>query len=408
MITKIICIASAKGGSGKTSLTATIGTFLSKLGKKILLIDSDFGTNGLTLLYLKEVQVKAELVFSKSLRPSGLCEALAGHDAINIDLVNLDENLDLLPATFNLAVVDWFAENKMQARFQHLLGSLKGSYDFILIDAQAGADKMAQISMNRKISDEVVIVSEYDPMSAAGVERLKASLREDLTYDRTWILLNKILPEFVKSFSDFLSVAKYLSPIPWDAEVVRAYARRKLAINSDTGNDYTLSVIQTIKGLFGDTIQEELADWVKSRAAAIRQPIEQQYRDAEMEMTSVLRAQYDIEQKQNRRRSLEYAMVIVGISSASLGVWYVVKALMNGLSLSSSNFYNLTIILVIALPLIAFIMFALNMTTERSVKTRVDQNRLQRQLALLEDKLKRLELLRTLDPETLLKHRIDD
>jgi hypothetical protein len=38
-----------------------------------------------------------------------------------------------------------------------------------------------------------------DPVSAAGVERLKDLARDDFTYERTWILLNKILPEFVKS-----------------------------------------------------------------------------------------------------------------------------------------------------------------------------------------------------------------
>ncbi len=102
--------------------------------------------------------------------------------------------------------------------------------------------------MKRGISDEVIIVSEYDPVSAAGVERLKGLLREDLTIDRTWILLNKLLPDFVQSFTDFLEVVKYPNPIPWDAEVVKAYARRKLALDLNYGNNHTFDCNANNKG----------------------------------------------------------------------------------------------------------------------------------------------------------------
>ena len=50
MSARVICFASAKGGSGKTVITATIGSFLAALGKRVLLIDTDAATNGLTLL----------------------------------------------------------------------------------------------------------------------------------------------------------------------------------------------------------------------------------------------------------------------------------------------------------------------------------------------------------------------
>lgn len=100
MQAKIICMASAKGGSGKTSLIATFGSFLSKLNKKILLIDSDFATNGLTLLFLKEVRVKAELIHSTARAPAGLYEGLT--KSSDCDVVELSEHLHLIPATYGL------------------------------------------------------------------------------------------------------------------------------------------------------------------------------------------------------------------------------------------------------------------------------------------------------------------
>ena len=195
MNARVLCMASAKGGSGKTSLCATFATFLAQLGRRVLLIDSDFATNGLTLLYLKEVRVQAELIRAGLHSPSGLADAISGRQPT---IASISEQLHLLPATFDLQAGISSPDESTSIRFQAILRDLRAKYDFILIDAQAGADDMGQIAMSRKVSDEVVIVSEYDPMSAAGVERLKALLRDDLTYERTWVLLNKILPEFAK------------------------------------------------------------------------------------------------------------------------------------------------------------------------------------------------------------------
>ena len=94
-----------------------------------------------------------------------------------------------------------------------------------ILDAQVGTDIYSQIAIEN--ADEIVIVSEYNPISAEGVERLKRLFSEYLQYENTWVLFNKILPEFSKSLGDFLSVVQYLSPIPWDAEVVRACASVK-------------------------------------------------------------------------------------------------------------------------------------------------------------------------------------
>ena len=366
-----------------------------------MLIDSDFATNGLTLLFLKEVRVKSELIYSTDQKPVGLCEALTNIQ--RPDIVSLSEYLELIPATFDLQIGISNADEMVKYKFQELLRSFREEYDFIFIDAQAGADDMGRIAMSRKVSDEVVIVSEYDPMSAAGVERLKALLREDLTYDRTWVLLNKILPEFAKSFSDFMEVAKYLSPIPWDASVVRAYARRQLAIDTDTGNEHTISVLQTLKGLCGESIQQDLTAWVQSRAAAIRQPLEEQYSDAEKEMAFLLSQKSNIERrKQLFRLTGGFSILLLGITGST----FVFSRFLTEGTLGKE-----AIIVILAIVLFAYFIFLLMIDSDSilytttkfgGVQQQVDELRYDRQLDILRDRLKRLELLRTLDPESLL------
>ena len=47
---KVILVASGKGGTGKTSLTAGVGAALAQLGSKVLLIDGDCGLRNLDIV----------------------------------------------------------------------------------------------------------------------------------------------------------------------------------------------------------------------------------------------------------------------------------------------------------------------------------------------------------------------
>jgi len=70
----VLCFASPKGGAGKTVITASVGLFLSALGKRILLIDADASTNGLTLLCIKEVLSRQGEKSAEGRAPEGLFE----------------------------------------------------------------------------------------------------------------------------------------------------------------------------------------------------------------------------------------------------------------------------------------------------------------------------------------------
>ncbi len=307
---KVVCMASAKGGSGKTVLTAAFGALLASLGKTVLLVDTDGATNGLSLFYLKEVMAKSEYVIAEGRTPLGIYECV---DTTRLaDVVELPNNVDLIPATFKFQNTEMTDLQSFKECLRDRLVRLRELFDYIFLDAQAGSDLCAQAAMSRDVSDEVVIVSEYDPVSAAGVERLKGLLREDLTYERTWVLLNKLLPDFVQSFSDFLQIAKYLNPIPWDADVVKAYARRRLALDLANGNEHTLAIVRTIKTLLGESISSEFEAWTEKHAATIRQPLEDQYKDLERELETLIEDRYLVERQIEKQRFMRLAVIFGG------------------------------------------------------------------------------------------------
>ena len=327
---KVYCLASAKGGSGKTIVAASLANFLSSVGKKCAIIDCDAATHGMTLLYIGQVSEDSAAA-KKGLFDFG--EVPRTWDEILDSIITLENGIDLLPATYEFS-----ADFDPESRFSNnilagIMNFMRAEYDLIFLDAQAGSDKFSRLSMSKKISDEVIIVSEYDPLSAAGVERLKQVAGDDLGYGRTWVLLNKMLPEFVDKFSEFLSVAKYLPPIPWNAEVVRAYARRETALDLDWGNEFTLAIKRTIGALLGEYIRNDLRAWSKERTYALKAPLDSQYKVAEEQLANALKAK----RRLALWRKLRTGLSIYLVASVVLGalVWLVEMFQDDGISYES-------------------------------------------------------------------------
>src|SRR5205809_2974200 len=104
MPAKIVCMASAKGGSGKTVLTATFGAFLAEIGKSVLIIDTDAATNGLTLMHLKEVMLQGEYALAAQRRPRGIYEGLL--ETEDAEVVTIRSGVKLIPATYNFTNIE--------------------------------------------------------------------------------------------------------------------------------------------------------------------------------------------------------------------------------------------------------------------------------------------------------------
>ncbi|MES0040411.1 ParA family protein [Mesorhizobium sp. M0091] len=407
-----ICMASAKGGSGKTTLTATFAAFLSEIGKKILIIDCDEATNGLTLLYLTEV--------NKRVGSDGVGNVVGLFDNLDkregdvdqiFGVIGLSKSVDLIPATFNFLPKSQISPDEFLNRIRYIIKESKNTYDYIFLDAQAGSDVVSQAAVRRDVSDEVVIVSEYDPLSAAGVERLKSIMGDDLSFTRTWMLLNKMLPEFVKSFSEFLSVARYLSPIPWTADVVRAYSKRELALDFEVGNQFTLAVMRTLKSLVPHADGLALDQWAEGKASALRQPIENQYEDQERKLKYVYTEMEKLE-KENAFATLMSTMLTsllglsVAVSTIGLfspdsfaGFWKII------LYTQDKYVLFLSIIAVICGVSIFIISVRKLYFDKTAVSRKIERDKLYRQKEIAEVELKKLEALRDADLASIIEKR---
>ena len=399
MSSKVYCFASAKGGSGKTVLTANIASFLTEIGKNCLIIDADAATHGMTLLYIVEVSANPNKNKQGVFEISNIKEI---SELLKSSLVKVENGVDLLPATYNFRHGFDPEDNFESSALQNIIREMREQYDFILLDAQAGSDKYSKLAMNKDVSDEVIIVSEYDPLSAAGIERLKQVIGDDLDYTRTWVLLNKILPEFADKFSEFLSITKYLPPIPWNADVVRSYAKRKLSIDLDKGNAYTLALIRTVKTLCGKSIEGNINAWAEKRSYALKEPLEAQYKNAEKELESTLKMLKDVELKRKKKNLFRFYLYLLPLMALP---YFFIRFSNISIANEMLNIFKkgdflpfLTAILASLFPLV-YILGKRIFDTE----TTTESIRYKRRIELLEEKLKQLEALRSADLETLMK-----
>jgi len=278
------------------------------------MVDADASTNGLTLFCLPQVLEKKK----------GFESARGMFDPDTLGALTrceVESNLELIPATYKMRNT----EDVGLSHFRNALQQVrqKSDCDFILLDAQAGIDPFAKAAA--EIADQIIIVSEYDPISVQGIERLKVIFADVMRPDNVWILFNKILPEFAKAIGDGLLIARYLPPISWDADVVRAFALRQPILNLARPNAYCITIINILKVLFPGEVSSLLDLWISEHQQAIQEPLVSRLEEIDKTIKELEARRISIDLSLRNQDSITtflmfLALLVIGV--AGVGGWY--------------------------------------------------------------------------------------
>ncbi|QTL83986.1 ParA family protein [Borrelia miyamotoi] len=130
---EIVTIASIKGGVGKSTSTIILSTILSQK-HKVLLIDIDTQASA-TSYFFKKIKEQNFKLLSKN-----IYEILKGNIDINNSIINISNNLDLIPSYLTLHKFNSESIPFKEIKLQEQLTFLEVNYDYIIIDTNPSLD----------------------------------------------------------------------------------------------------------------------------------------------------------------------------------------------------------------------------------------------------------------------------
>ena len=189
MTGRVIVITSGKGGVGKTTTSANIGTALAKEGYKVVLIDTDLGLRNLDLLLGLENRIVYTIV-------DVIEERCKLKQALVKDKKN--PNLSLLAAA---QTRDKSAVNAEQLR--DICNQLKEKNDFVLVDCPAGIEQGFQNAVAG--ASEAIVVTTPEMSAIRDADRIIGLLNTKEEITSTRLLLNRVRPNLIKT-NEMMSV----------------------------------------------------------------------------------------------------------------------------------------------------------------------------------------------------------
>lgn len=187
-MSEVIVITSGKGGVGKTTSTANIGTGLAKLGKSVVMIDTDIGLRNLDVVMGLENRIVYNLV-----------DVVEGNCRMKQALIKDKRysNLYLLPTA---QTRDKTAVNPEQMK--KLIDELRAEFDYILLDCPAGIEQGFKNAI--AAADRALIVTTPEVSAIRDADRI-IGLLEANDIHKINLIVNRLRMDMVKR-GDMMSI----------------------------------------------------------------------------------------------------------------------------------------------------------------------------------------------------------
>lgn len=247
---KVIVVTSGKGGVGKTTTSAAIGTGLALRGFKTVIVDFDVGLRNLDLIMGCERRVVYDFV-----------NLINGDSNLNQTLIKdkRSDNLFILPASQTRDKDALTVEG-----VERVLNELKETFDYIVCDSPAGIEKGAHLAMY--FADEAVVVTNPEVSSVRDSDRMlgllssKSRRAENGEKIKENLLLTRYNPERVENgemlsvsdVEDILSIP-LLGVIPESQAVLKA-SNQGIPVIMDEKSDAGQAYSDAVERLLGKDI----------------------------------------------------------------------------------------------------------------------------------------------------------
>lgn len=194
-----IVVTSGKGGVGKTTTSANLGTVLALQGKKVCLVDTDIGLRNLDVVMGLENRIIYDLVDVAEKRCK-LQQALIKDKRFDA--------LFLLPAA---QTKDKTAVTPEQIK--EIIDELKREHDYVVIDCPAGIEQGFKNAIAG--ADQAIVVTTPELSSVRDADRIIGLLEQNERLMSPRLIINRIRNHLMKN-GDMLEVDEIMNILAID------------------------------------------------------------------------------------------------------------------------------------------------------------------------------------------------
>lgn len=262
-MSEVIVVTSGKGGVGKTTTTANIGTGLAQMGKKVVVVDADIGLRNLDVVMGLENRIVYDLVDIVE-KKCKMKQGLIKDKRL--------EGLYLIPAA---QTKDKTAVNPEQ--MIELTNELKESFDYVIVDCPAGIEQGFKNAIAG--ADRALVVTTPEVSAVRDADRIIGLLDASGITDHK-LIVNRIRPDMVKrgdmmDVDDILDIlaVDLIGIVPDDEAIVVSTNRGEPVVtdkNSLAGKAYN-NIVNRIMGnevpLLNLNVEEKFFDKLKKMFA---------------------------------------------------------------------------------------------------------------------------------------------
>lgn len=254
---EVIVITSGKGGVGKTTTTANIGTGLAMAGKKVAIVDADIGLRNLDVVLGLENRIVYDIVDVVD----KVCRLKQG-------LIK-DKRYDGL---FLLPAAQTKDKNAVTpAQMVDLCNELKEMFDYVIIDCPAGIEQGFQNAIAG--ADKAIVVTTPEISAVRDADRIIGLLESKGLHDPR-LIVNRIRPDMVKKgdmmniddMTDILAI-DLIGVVPDDEAIVISTNRGEPVVIEDktlAGQAYK-NIVRRIMGEEVELLELDVDEGVFSK-----------------------------------------------------------------------------------------------------------------------------------------------
>ncbi len=226
VLPRVIAVTSGKGGVGKTNIVANTAVSLSRMGKRVVIIDADVGLANIDIIF--------------NLRPEfNIRHLINSEKTLKEVMIQSEHGIKILPGGSGFSDLTQLGEGEklnLLTEFE----TLSDQADIIFVDTGAGIS--ANVLYFNSACDECVVIATNQPTSITDAYAMMKVMSKDYGTRYFKLIVNmvdsaadakKVYASLSGALDKFLKnvVLEYVGHIPFDRQLQQAVQKRGLVMD---------------------------------------------------------------------------------------------------------------------------------------------------------------------------------